>query len=74
MLSVCLITPRDGNNRTHKAFSTAILLFLRVSKPIGLGFSGGRYTGNREVRRCCWAKVIWVMSDNLDADPQEGPS
>ena len=74
MLSVYLNASRDGKNRTHKAFSTAILLFLRVSKPIGLGFSGGRYTGNREARRCCWAKVIWVMSDNLDADPQEGPS
>jgi hypothetical protein len=35
---------------------------------------GGRYNDNREARRCCWAKVIWVMSDNLDADPQEGPS
>jgi len=41
MLSVYLNASRDGKNRTHKAFSTAILLFLRVSKPIGLGFSGG---------------------------------
>ena len=41
MLSVYLNASRDGKNRTHKAFSTAILLFLRVSKPIGLEFSGG---------------------------------
>jgi len=29
MLAVCLISPRDANNRTHKDFSTAIFLLQR---------------------------------------------
>ena len=53
MLSVCLNAPRDAKNRTHKAFYTPIFLLQREIKPIGVGFSGGRYTGNREARRCC---------------------